>query len=80
MGTHGESVNFTFPEWERPYLEAVLETDQSRLEKKLREAEAAMQNRLQAPASSSDVHAEREAIEAAMKALAVLKQERLSSD
>jgi hypothetical protein len=65
--------------WKKLYFEAVLETDQRRLQAKVKKAESAIQNGLLALASSTDGRAERQAIDDAVYALQVLKSERLHS-
>jgi len=63
-----------FPEWQTPYLEALVETDQWKLVERVDLAEMAILSRLEAIQSSSD-RAEKQAIEDALSGLSVLKTE-----
>jgi len=61
-------------EWRDLYKQALLELDQEKLRDRIAAAEMAISNRLRAIASSSNPHAERQAIEDALSALCVLKR------
>jgi hypothetical protein len=67
-----------YPEWQRPYQEALLERDLKRLAERVADAEVAIFKRLQALSQSQDGQAEREAIEHAIGALKVIKRDRLN--
>jgi hypothetical protein len=63
-----------FPEWQEPYLEALLETDERKLIERVKLAESAILMRLRAIQSDSD-KMEKQAIEDALCGLTVLKRE-----
>jgi hypothetical protein len=63
-----------FPEWQTPYLQALVETDQRKLVGRVELAESAILMRLEAIRSGSD-RAEKQAIEDALSGLSVLKME-----
>jgi hypothetical protein len=67
-----------FPDWQREYETALLETDSEMLAKRVQEAEAAIFLRQQAMVNSQDGHAERTAIENAMRMLRVIQIEKLN--
>jgi hypothetical protein len=66
-----------FPEWPIKYQEALLETDREKLSERVAEAEAAIFERLLQMGPVQDEHAEREAIQDAIRALRVIKRDRL---
>jgi hypothetical protein len=66
-----------YPEWSLKYGEALLEADPKKLAERVAEAETAIFGRLQQLSRAQDGHAEREAIEDAIRALRVIKRERL---
>jgi hypothetical protein len=63
-----------FPEWQTPYVEALVETDQRKLVQRVDLAEMAILSRLEAIQSSSD-RVEKQAIEDALNGLTILKKE-----
>ena len=63
-----------FPEWQTPYLQALVETDQRKLVGRVDLAEMAILSRLEAIQISSD-RTEKQAIEDALSGLSVLKME-----
>ena len=67
-----------YPEWQKPYQEALLEVDREKLKDQLLKAEAAIFLRLQQLAHSADSHAERQAIDDAISAIRSLKTEQLN--
>ena len=62
-----------FPEWQEPYLEALMETDERKLVERVKLAESAILMRLRAIQSHSDM-TEKQAIEDALNGLTVLKR------
>jgi len=62
-----------FPEWQEPYLEALLETDERKLVQRVKLAESAILMRLRAIQSDSDM-TEKQAIEDALCGLTVLQK------
>jgi hypothetical protein len=66
-----------FPDWQLEDQAALLEVDPQKLPGRIRAAETAIFLRQQALVHSSDGHAEREAIEDAMRALRFLQTEKL---
>jgi hypothetical protein len=62
-----------FPKWQEPYLEALMETDERKLVKRVKLAESAILMRLRAIQSDSDT-VEKQAIEDALNGLTVLKR------
>jgi hypothetical protein len=66
-----------FPNWQREYESALLETDKSVLFKRVEVAEAAMLTRRDELAHDSSSQTERGAIEDALTKLRVLKRDRL---
>jgi hypothetical protein len=62
-----------FPKWQQPYLEALMETDEQKLVKRVKLAESAILMRLRAIQSDSDT-VEKQAIEDALNGLTVLKR------
>ena len=71
------SPEILYPEWQPEHQAALLELDTEKLRERVAAAETAIFNRLQAISHSSDVHAERQAIEAALASLRVLKRDNL---
>jgi hypothetical protein len=63
-----------FPEWQEPYLEALMETDERKLVTRVKLAESVILMRLRAIQSDSDM-TEKQAIEDALSGLTVLKRE-----
>ena len=70
--------DFRYPEWQEPYFEAVLETDNQKLQAKVLFAEWKIYQRLQAISTNGDHAQERSAIGNAVDGLLVLKFERLN--
>ncbi len=66
-----------YPEWQKPYEQALLEVDREKLKQKLLKAESAIFLRLQQLVNSSDGHAERQAIDDALSGIRVLKTQQL---
>jgi hypothetical protein len=64
-----------FPEWQEPYLEALMETDQRKLVGLVKFAEKTILLRLEEIQSSSKRRAEEQAIEDALRALTFLRRE-----
>ena len=69
--------NFPHSEWQRLYLDALTETDKTKLAEKLYEAEFAIFDRLQKMSTNPDSEAEKAALADAIRGLRVLQQERL---
>jgi hypothetical protein len=67
--------NIEFPEWQEPYLEALMETDQRKLVGRVKFAEKTILLRLEEIQSSSQRRAEEQAIEDALRALTFLRRE-----
>ena len=67
-----------FPEWQQPYLAALMEGDRKKLMHRVTDAENAIFYRLQALAGNAGHQAERQAIEDALNALRVLKRHTLN--
>jgi hypothetical protein len=65
-----------FPAWQREYEAALQETNQDRLFERIEAAEPAIRIRIHALEHSLDHHAERQAMEEALRVLQSLKQER----
>jgi hypothetical protein len=63
-----------FPEWQTPYLQALVETDEWKLVGRVEQAESAILMRLKAIQSGSD-RVEKQAIEDALNGLTILKRE-----
>ena len=64
-----------FPQWQGPYLEALMETDQRKLAGRVDLAERTIFLRLKAIQSSSKRRLEEQAIEDALRALTLLRRE-----
>lgn len=64
-----------FPVWQRPYLEALMETDQHKLVRRVEHAETTILSRLQEIQNNSNQRVERQAIEDALSGLKSLKEE-----
>ena len=62
-----------FPKWQEPYLEALMETDERKLVKRVELAESAILMRLRAIQSDSEM-VEKQAIEDALNGLTALKR------
>lgn len=69
--------NLEFPDWQVQYHAALLETDSKKLQERVLAAEAVIYLRLQVLIHSSDGHAERQAIDDAMRALRCIQTEKL---
>ena len=63
-----------FPKWQEPYLEALMETDEGKLVRRVELAESAILMRLRAIQSDSNMVVEKQAIEDALNGLTVLKR------
>ena len=68
-------TDLEFPEWQGPYLEALMETDQRKLVGRVKFAEKTILLRLEEIQSSSQRRAEEQAIEDALRALTFLRRE-----
>ena len=64
-----------YPEWQKPYHDALLEPNQQKLVQRVSEAETAILSRLQEIQIGSDSRMEAQAIEDALSGLRVLKNE-----
>jgi hypothetical protein len=73
-----QDQDLKYPEWQKPYLDALVEPDHAKLQERIAAAKTAISNRLHAISASSDHHAERQAMEDALASLRVLKREKLS--
>jgi len=69
------SVPISIDKWEPVYHRAVLEVDRQKMPERIVAARQAISNRLQGLYGNPDHHAEREQIEDALRALAVLEAE-----
>jgi len=67
-----------FLEWPLKYREALVETDREKLSKRVAEAEVAIFERLQQLSQIQDEHGEHQAIQDAIRALRVIKRDRLN--
>ncbi len=75
------SSDLPFPAWQREHKAALLELDPEKLRERVHAAEAAIFNRLQELAQSSDSQdhkAKGQAIEDALASLRILQREKLS--
>ena len=72
-----QDEDLKYPEWQKPYLDALVEPDHVKLQERIAAAQTAIFNRLQAISQSSDHHAERQAVQDALASLCVLKREGL---
>jgi len=68
-------VNLRYPDWQKPYHDALVELDKDKLKVRVVAAEAAIFNRLQTMSSNSDSSGEMQAIEDALASLCYLKRE-----
>jgi hypothetical protein len=68
-----------YPEWQKPYYDALLELDRTKLEKLVATAHAAIVQRMQIIASMPGHQAERRALEDALASLRILKTKELES-
>ena len=68
-------IELRYPEWQKPYHEALLEPNPQKLVQRVNEAEKAILSRLQEMRIGSDSHMEAQAIEDALSGLRVLKNE-----
>lgn len=75
----GEQIaeNLQYPEWQKPFQDALVELDKEKLQERVVAAEAAIFNRLQTMSSTRE---ERQAMEDALASLCYLKRESLGSD
>jgi hypothetical protein len=74
--THKRQVqNLKYSDWQKPYLDAMLEMNPDRLQDRVACAEAAIQLRLRELADSPDSQAERQCLADARNGLVVLKNE-----
>jgi hypothetical protein len=71
------SPKILYPAWQHEYQAALLELDPKTLLERVKAAETAIFNRLQAISRRADSHAERQAIEDALAGLRVLKRDNL---
>jgi hypothetical protein len=69
-----------YPEWQKPYHEALLEPNPQKLAERVNEAEKAILSRLQEMRIGSDTRMEAQAIEDALNGLRVLKTRQRSSN
>jgi len=67
---------FIYPEWQKPYLAALI-ADPGELQERVTEAETAIFNRLQAISLSPDHERERLALSDAMRSLRIVKKTKL---
>jgi hypothetical protein len=74
--TSPSTSNLRFPDWQLEYQAALLEVDPQKLLERVQAAEAAVFLRQQALVYGSDGHAERQAIEDAMRALRFIQTEK----
>jgi hypothetical protein len=77
MDPSSPSPKILYPEWQHEYLAALVELDPKTLFERVRAAETAIFNRLQAISHNPDSHAERQAIEDALAGLRILKRDNL---
>ena len=68
-------IELRYPEWQKPYHEALLEPNPQKLVQRVNEAEKAILSRLQEMRIGSDSRMEAQAIEDALSGLRVLKNE-----
>ncbi|MGA8145893.1 MAG: hypothetical protein WB987_18550 [Candidatus Acidiferrales bacterium] len=64
-----------FPDWQEPYLEALMEPDPRKLVSRVKSAEKAILMRLGATAVGAEGQSEAQALEDALSGLGVLKRE-----
>jgi hypothetical protein len=67
-----------YQEWQKPYQDALLETDKKKLETKIHLAEWKIFQRLQTVSADSDHHGEKSAIADALNVLRALKRDKLN--
>ena len=67
-----------YPEWQKTFIEALLEANPGKLPAKIFDAEGAIFKRMQALQTSSDGYREWEAIQDALSSLRVLQREKLA--
>lgn len=77
MEPSSEAPKILYPAWQHEYLAALVELDPKTLFERVRAAETAIFNRLQALSHNPDSHAERQAIEDALASIRVLKRDNL---
>jgi hypothetical protein len=73
----GDMEDFQYPEWQKPFQDALVELDGSKLPERIAVAEAAILSRLQAMSGTGEHSSERRAIEDALSSLRVLRRESL---
>jgi hypothetical protein len=66
--------NLLYPDWQKPYQQAVLELDAQQLKARITAAEMAIANRLQAMNGDANTLAERRAIDDALSLLRALRR------
>ncbi len=71
------SPKILYPDWQNEFQAALLELDHAKLLERVKAAETAIFNRLQALSQSADSQAERQAIDDALASLRVLKRDNL---
>jgi hypothetical protein len=69
-----------YPEWQKPFEQALLELDEEKLSERVAAAESAIFRRLQVIAYDPLQHAERHAIEDALSSLRILKRTPAQTD
>lgn len=69
-----------YPEWQKPFLQALLELDEEKLSERVAAAEAAISKRLQVIAYDPLQQMERHAIEDALSSLRILKRTSAQTD
>ncbi len=67
-----------FPEWQKPYLDALVELDPEKLPERVASAETAIIQRMEQFTASPDSEVERRAVKDALDALYVLKRDKLN--
>jgi hypothetical protein len=71
------SPEILYPDWQNEYVAALFEFDSEKLLERVKAAETAIFDRLQAISQSPDSQAERQAIDDALTALRFLKRDNL---
>jgi hypothetical protein len=64
-----------YPQWQKPFQEALLELDKDKLPKRVSVAETAILDRLHSMSQEPNNHAERQALADALSGLRILKKE-----
>jgi hypothetical protein len=70
----GDAQEFEYPEWQKPYRQALLELDTAKLQEQVAVAESAIARRMRSLAIGPESAAERRALADALSSLRVLKQ------